>query len=96
MAAESVTIETGINREKRIDGTRNSVRNVPTGKRAYLYRFSPFSGNFPVGRADEKFSIYCRSEISVACENIRFSSLFAAGDVSRGGDKRGEMDVFAG
>ena len=40
-----------------------------------------------------------------ACENIRFSSLFAAGDVSRGGfsarnvptgEERGETDVFAG
>ena len=28
----------------------------------------------------------------VACENIRFSTLFAAGDVSRGGT----TDVFAG
>ena len=96
MAAESVTIETGRNHEKRVNGTRNSVRNVPTGKQTYLYRFSTFSGNFPVGRTDETFSIYCRTEISVACENIRFSSLFAAGDVSRGGEERGEMDVFAG
>ena len=37
----------------------------------------------------------------IACENIRFSSLFAAGDVSRNvrnvpsGEERGEMDVFA-
>ena len=30
----------------------------------------------------------------LACENIRFSSLFAAGDVS--GEERGETDVFAG
>ena len=42
--------------------------------------------------------------IEVACENIRFSSLFAAWDVSREGlarnvaigEKRGETDVFAG
>ena len=38
---------------------------------------------------------------SIACENIRFSSLFAAGNVSRGGnvpsgEERGETDVFAG
>ena len=38
---------------------------------------------------------------SIACENIRFSSLFAAGNVSRGGnvpsgEERGEMDVSAG
>ena len=35
----------------------------------------------------------------LACENIRFSSLFAAGDVSRNvpsGEERGETDVFAG
>ena len=36
----------------------------------------------------------------VACENILFSSLFAAGDVLRGnvpsGEERGETDVFAG
>ena len=36
---------------------------------------------------------------ALACENIRFSSLFAAGDVSRNvpsGEERGETDVFAG
>ena len=37
----------------------------------------------------------------VACENIRFSMLFAAGDVSPArnvpsGEERGETDVFAG
>ena len=35
----------------------------------------------------------------LACENIRFSSLFAAGDVSRNvpsGEERGETDVLAG
>ena len=35
----------------------------------------------------------------LASENIRFSSLFAAGDVSRNvpsGEERGETDVFAG
>ena len=43
-----------------------------------------------------------KSCIFLACENIRFSSLFAAGDVSRGGtnvpsDKeQGKTDVFAG
>ena len=30
-------------------------------------------------------SLYSKKPKSVACENIRFSSLFAAGDVSRGG-----------
>ena len=37
---------------------------------------------------------------ALACENICFSSLFAAGDVSRGNvpsyEERGETDVFAG
>ena len=33
-----------------------------------------------------------RTALHVACENIRFSSLLAAGDVSRGGT----TDVFAG
>ena len=38
----------------------------------------------------------------LACENIRFSSLFVAEDVARGGrnvlsdEERGETDVFAG
>ena len=45
--------------------------------------------------------VACKS--GVACKNIRFSSLFAAGDVSRvsrfvppGEEERGETDVFAG
>ena len=36
---------------------------------------------------------------TIAYENIRFSSLFAAGDVSRNvpsGEERGETDLFAG
>ena len=49
---------------KCVNGTRNSVRNVPTGKTGLPFRFSTFSGNFPVGRADETFSTYCRTEIS--------------------------------
>ena len=40
-------------------------------------------------------------QTTLACENIRFSSLFAAGDVSSArnvpsGEERGETDVFAG
>ena len=47
------------------------------------------------------FFVYFFSCLFVACENIRFSSLFAAGDVSRGGnvpsgEERRETDVFAG
>ena len=37
------------------------------------------------------FSVY----ISLACESIRFSSLFAAGDVPWS-EERGETDAFAG
>ena len=36
---------------------------------------------------------------TIAYENIRFSSLFAGGDVSRNvpsGEERGETDLFAG
>ena len=32
MAAELVTIETGIKYKKRVNGTRNSFRKIPTGK----------------------------------------------------------------
>ena len=47
------------------------------------------------------FFVYFFSCLFEAFENIRFSSLFAAGDVSRGGnvpsgEKRGETDIFAG
>ena len=47
------------------------------------------------------FFVYFFSCLCVACENIRFSSLLAAGDVSRrgnvpSGEKRGETDIFAG
>ena len=40
-----------------------------------------------------------RTPIWIPCENIRFSSLFIAGDVSRNvpsDEERGETDVFAG
>ena len=36
-----------------------------------------------------------KSGVHVACENIRFSSLFVAGDVPSD-EERGETDVFAG
>ena len=55
MAAELVTIVTGIKYEKRVNGSRNSVQNVPTGKRAYLSRFSTFSGDFPVDEPMKRF-----------------------------------------
>ena len=47
--------------------------------------------------------IYAGFSSCQACENIRFSSLFTAGDVSRAGtrnvlsgEEQGETDVFAG
>ena len=43
---------------RNVNGTRHSVRKFQPGKRAHLFRFSTFSGNFPVGRADETCSIY--------------------------------------
>ena len=49
---------TGTNYEKRVNGTRYSFRKFQPGKRAHLFRFSTFSGNFPVGRTDETCSIY--------------------------------------
>ena len=52
---------TGTNYEKRVNGTRNSVRKSQPEKRARLFRFSPLSGNFPVGRTDETCSIYHRT-----------------------------------
>ena len=41
--------------------TRHSVRKFQPGKRAHPFRFSTFSGNFPVGWADETCSIYRRT-----------------------------------
>ena len=66
MAAELVTIETGIRYERRVhvNGHENPLGKFQPGKRAYLFRFSTFSGNFPLGRTDETFSIFYRSEIS--------------------------------
>ena len=49
MAAESVTIETGINHEKRLNGTRNSVRNVPTEKTGLPFKIFHFFREFSSG-----------------------------------------------
>ena len=49
---------------RKVNGTRHSVRKFQPGKRAHLFRFSTFSGNFPVGRADEMCSIYRRTRNS--------------------------------
>ena len=46
---------------RNVNGTRHSVRKFQPGKRAHLFRFSTFSGNFPVGRAYETCSIYHRT-----------------------------------
>ena len=55
MAAELVTIVTGIKYEKRVNESRNSIQNVPTRKRAYLFRFSTFSRDFPVDEPTKRF-----------------------------------------
>ena len=47
---------------RNVNGTRQSVRKFQPGKRDHLFRFSTFSGNFPVGRTDETCSIYRRAE----------------------------------
>ena len=52
---------TGSNYKKRVNGTRSSVRKFQPRKRAHLFRFSTFSGNFPEGRTDETCSIYRRT-----------------------------------
>ena len=43
---------------RNVNGTRHSVRKFQPGKRDHLFRFSTFSGNFPVGWTDETCSIY--------------------------------------
>ena len=49
---------------RNVNGTRHSVRKFQPGKRAHLFRFSTFSGNFPVGWTDETCSIYRRTRNS--------------------------------
>ena len=46
---------------RNVNGTRHSVRKFHPGKRDHLFRFSTFSGSFPVGRTDETCSIYRRT-----------------------------------
>ena len=48
---------------RNVNGTRHSVRKFQPGKRAHLVRFSTFSGNFPVGRADETVPFTAEPEI---------------------------------
>ena len=55
--------------------------------------------SFFLDNTEKKFVDLSRNK--VACENIRFSSLFAVGGVSSvrnvpSGEERGETDVFAG
>ena len=42
----------------------------------------------------ETADIFTRIGLPLACENIRFSSLFAAGDVSRGGTSATQQQKF--
>ena len=46
---------------RNVNGTQHSIRKFQPGKRAHLFRFSTFSGNFPVGWTDETCSIYRRT-----------------------------------
>ena len=56
---------TGTNYERRKwNTTFDMVRKFQPGKRAHLFKFSSFSGNFPVGRTDETCSIYRRTKNS--------------------------------
>ena len=48
---------------RNVNETRHSVRKFQPGKRAHLVRFSTFSGNFPVGRADETVPFTAEPEI---------------------------------
>ena len=49
---------------RNVNGTQHSVRKFQPGTRAHLFRFSTFSGNLPVGRADKTCSIYRRARDS--------------------------------
>ena len=49
---------------KLVRNSRNLYRNVPFGKRDYLFRISVSPGNFPVGRAKKTFTIYIPTGIS--------------------------------
>ena len=56
---------TGINYEKRANRKRSSVRKSQPGKQAHLFKFSTFSGNFPVDEpTNETCSIYRRTQNS--------------------------------
>ena len=49
---------------RNVNGTRHSIGKFQPGKWAHLFRFSTFSGNFPVGWTDETCSIYRRTRNS--------------------------------
>ena len=49
--------------EKRVNEYEIPFGMFQPGKRTYLFRFSTFSGNFPVERTGQTFYIYCRTEI---------------------------------
>ena len=60
-----------------------------------------FAYHLPKPWNDRFTHVNGKQSLFLACENIRFSSLFAAGNVSHGGnapsgEERGETDVFAG
>ena len=57
---------TGVKSEKRLNGTRRCIRNVPTGKTGLPFQMIRVHfGNFPVsGWTQKTFSIYVPTEIS--------------------------------
>ena len=46
---------------RNVNRTQHFVQKFQPGKQDHLFRFSIFSGNFPVGQADETCCIYRRT-----------------------------------
>ena len=55
---------TGDKDEKSVNGTQVSTGKFPPGKRAYLFRYSVYSGTFSVERTKKSCSIYIPTGIS--------------------------------
>ena len=70
-----------------MEGSSKSIcvrRFSPSALSLFRFHLSPFPKKRLILRLGNQNSIVSYSS-AVACENIRFSSLFVAGDVSRGG-----------
>ena len=75
---------------KCLEHVESSETYVPTPWGVWSYRYDQYLGCAHAFRTWKNCGFVCK----IACENIRFSSVFVSGDVY--GEKRGEMDVFAG